>query len=59
MAPDYPCPHCRADFGSHQELTDHITDVHHERKYRCTTCDGAFMAGMTWLDDYRPADEIQ
>jgi DNA-directed RNA polymerase subunit RPC12/RpoP len=51
MTQDYHCPHCRADFTSHQELTDHINGVHHERKYRCTTCDEAFMAGMAWLDD--------
>jgi uncharacterized protein with PIN domain len=58
MAQYHRCPHCRADLTSHQELSDHLEAVHHERKYRCTTCDDAFVAEMTWLEDYRPAEEI-
>ena len=58
MALDYHCPHCRADFSSHKALTGHIDSTHHgtDRKFRCTTCDEAFMAGMTWLDDYEPPE---
>jgi hypothetical protein len=51
------CPHCRADFTTRQGLTDHIAEVHHQRKFRCTTCDEAFMAEMKWLDDYEPPPE--
>ena len=57
MAQDFHCPHCRADFTSHQDLSAHVTEVHHEAKFRCTTCDESFMAEMKWLDDYEPPPE--
>jgi hypothetical protein len=61
VALEYHCPHCRADFSSHQALTDHIGSTHHNthpnHKFRCTTCDEAFMAEMKWLDDYEPPPE--
>ncbi len=51
----YPCPHCRADFDSFDARRRHISVAHHEthpeHKFRCTTCDEAFMADMTWLRD--------
>ncbi len=61
MGMPYPCPHCRADFSSPDMLNKHVASAHHadhpERKFRCTTCDEAFMEGMAWLKDYRPAEE--
>ena len=37
-----------------QVLEHHIKASHHENlpneKFRCTTCDAAFMAQMEWLD---------
>jgi hypothetical protein len=57
MAQDFHCPHCRADFTSHEALSAHVAEVHHHSKFRCTTCDEAFMAEMKWLDDYDPPSE--
>ncbi len=54
MSMPYQCPHCRADFSTHEARRQHIETSHpdiHNRKFRCTTCDAAFMAEMKWLNE--------
>ena len=59
MAMPYPCPHCRADFSTYESLRSHVSTSHHDthpdHKFRCTTCDAAFMADMKWLHEEEPS----
>jgi hypothetical protein len=49
----HPCPHCPAEFDSLKSLEHHIKASHHEdlpnEKFRCSTCDDAFMKQVEWL----------
>jgi hypothetical protein len=58
MSMPFPCPHCRAVFSTHDALRSHLvtshSDAHPDHKFRCTTCDEAFMADMKWLKEYEP-----
>jgi len=55
MSMPYACPHCRADFSTFDALQHHVSSSHHEThpdyKFRCTTCDAAFLDEMKWLKE--------
>jgi uncharacterized C2H2 Zn-finger protein len=49
----HPCPHCPAEFDSLKSLEHHLKASHHQdlpnEKFRCSTCDDAFMKQVEWL----------